>query len=183
VPSVSDVIGYRAEEVARIALIDALPAYDMTQRCKRERCKSKNGRGPRMVGTQAQVYCAACADRVMVYNPTKEELGLKRGAVRLRPDLPPGAKDRIFAIDFYRCQLCGRTAADHGALLEIGHMISVADWKTSDLDMAKVNGDDNLVTECKECNGAWGGKSLPAELCWRVIRARMSRNGLPTLGR
>lgn len=50
----------------------------------------------------------------------------------------------IFKRDNYRCQICGRTAADHGAVLEVDHKIPRAKGGTEDIA--------NLWTLCFECN-------------------------------
>ncbi len=64
-----------------------------------------------------------------------------------RPKMSSGKRFRVLRRDGFRCQLCGRTAAD-GIELHIDHKMPLAKGGS--------NQDDNLWTLCGECNG---GKS------------------------
>lgn len=51
---------------------------------------------------------------------------------------------RILKRDGYRCQMCGRNAKDHGAILEVDHIVPRAKGGTDD--------PTNLWTLCFDCN-------------------------------
>lgn len=60
----------------------------------------------------------------------------------------------VFARDGFACRYCGRQAGQDGVVLEVDHVVSVADGGDNRMD--------NLVTACTSCNGGKSAKSLPA---------------------
>lgn len=65
-----------------------------------------------------------------------------------RPTISPRRRFNILQRDGFRCQLCGRTAEQHGVTLEIDHQQPISRGGTDD--------DANLWTLCRDCNA---GKS------------------------
>lgn len=59
---------------------------------------------------------------------------------------------RIFSRDRYKCQLCGRTAADGDVVLEVDHKKPRSKGGT--------NRDENLWTLCFDCNRGKGAEML-----------------------
>jgi hypothetical protein len=59
---------------------------------------------------------------------------------------------QIFARDNFRCRYCGRQAGDGGVVLQVEHIISVADGGT--------NAMDNLLSACQKCNNGKRTRSL-----------------------
>lgn len=61
----------------------------------------------------------------------------------LREPIPAQLRFRVLQRDGFRCQYCGRSAAD-GAALHLDHVVPVADGGETSAD--------NLLTACDQCN-------------------------------
>ncbi len=156
------------------AEIDGLPSYPLRAPCRW--CgETSRGRGPKLNGGQAVIYCAAC--RRSVYNAPKTETGNAVRSIKSRPDLKAGQRQRILERDQFRCQLCGRTPADHSIILHVGHVLSVKEGREQGATDADLFADCNLFACCEECNLDTGADSMPPIMWLRLIRAELSRNG------
>lgn len=83
------------------------------------------------------------------YRDPKRPIGRVQTRVRY---IPPRARFLIFKRDNYRCQLCGRSAQEHGVVLEIDHKIAFVHGGS--------NEPTNLWTLCFECNRGKRDESL-----------------------
>jgi hypothetical protein len=81
-----------------------------------------------------------------------ESLVLPSGAAETRPERSPILKSirfRVLDRDGYRCQYCGRSAAD-GVRLHIDHVVAVSRGGSND--------ESNLLTACQDCNLGKGAR-------------------------
>ena len=163
---------YRAEQAAAEAAIDALPDYTMRAPCRW--CgEASRGKGPRLVSGQAAIHCAVC--RRVAYNAPKAETGAPVRSISSRPDLKPGQRQRILDRDQARCQICGRTPAEHGVILHVGHILSVKEGREQGASDGELFADCNLFACCEECNIDTGALSMPPIMWLRLIRAQLAR--------
>jgi len=68
-----------------------------------------------------------------------------------RVGISPHVRFTVLERDGFRCRYCGAAAAS-GAVLQVDHVIALADGGTDDLS--------NLATACKPCNLGKGGRSV-----------------------
>jgi hypothetical protein len=73
----------------------------------------------------------------------------------LRQPLPPRVRFAILSRDTFRCRYCGRSA-DDGAVLQVDHVIAVANGGSDDAA--------NLVTACQDCNLGKSSLEIPPPL-------------------
>lgn len=76
--------------------------------------------------------------------------------------------------DCYRCQSCGRNPP--AVMLQVGHIISDKEGRARGLTDDEINDDENLLTQCEECNLGLGSQTMPLRFLINVLTARL-RNG------
>ena len=67
-----------------------------------------------------------------------------RGLAQARQPTPARLRFTVLQRDGFRCQYCGRTAADPGVVLHVDHVVPVA--------VGGATSASNLVTACADCN-------------------------------
>ena len=133
-------------------------SYKMRMPCKY--CQHEFGKIEEKNG-QNVVHCLECGRHA--YNAPKSETGEPQRNIKTREDISPGLKAKILERDGGRCCACGRSAIS-GAILHIGHMISVAECRDYQLKESWINDERNLMTLCEECNLGMGARSVTAKL-------------------
>lgn len=118
-------------------------------------------------GGQDCLFCVACGR--FQYNAPRIETGRKARTVQTLHALAPSQRHRVLQRDGHRCVLCGATA-EAGALLHVGHILSVKDGLAAGFTEADLSRDLNLMTECEACNLGHGGFSLPLPMLIRLYR-------------
>lgn len=108
----------------------------------------------------------------------KAELGLSQRSVSTRKGIKAAQRSRIMQRDSYRCQTCGRAQPE--VILNVGHIISVHDGKDLGLADREINDDENLLTQCEECNLGLGKQTMPIRFVANVLMARLKRETLLT---
>lgn len=131
--------------------------YVMRSPCKF--CQHPNGIVEEKNG-QNTVRCEACGKHN--YNAPKAETGESERRITSREGIDPTKRARILERDGAKCCTCGRGSPD--VILHLGHVISVADADKYKIRKDWINSDENLVTQCEECNLGQGGKSMAARV-------------------
>ena len=80
-------------------------------------------------------------------------------------------KAAVLERDGYRCVLCGMAAGD-GAILHVGHILSVSDGIRFEVETAIINHPDNLMTNCQSCNISIGSRSVAPRLFAHLLHVR-----------
>jgi hypothetical protein len=142
--------------------------YPMRQTCP---CGSQIGRLSR-VGAGIKADCSACGQ--YVYWVPKAELGLAPEPVSTRKDIKPSQRARVLERDGHRCVLCGHGPGE-GAILHLGHLLSVEDAAALGVPPEDVKDDENLAAMCAECNLGIGRGSVPARLVAALVHHRAAR--------
>jgi 5-methylcytosine-specific restriction endonuclease McrA len=153
---------YREEQAKFEAHIDALPDFPLRAPC---RCGSERGKGPRDVSGQAMIYCAGC--RRHAYNAPKHETGRGVRKILNREAIDSFTKSRILERDNSTCLDCGKRPPD--VILNVSHMISVADAVELGFGPEDYNDDENLYSGCEECNAVQGKRSITKKRMARMI--------------
>lgn len=118
---------------------------------------------------QDVVRCLSC-DR-HCYNAPRTETGREpRTTTTVHAAIKPKQRARIIMRDGARCMWC--RADDRN--LHVGHIVSVDSGLMSGLSDAEINDDENLVTQCEECNLGQGNEPMPLRVAVAVLRARIS---------
>jgi len=78
---------------------------------------------------------------------------------------------RILLRALGRCELCG-ASPQSGALIDVGHLLSVKDGFAAGLPDVVINADENLAAMCKECNSGLGEATVPLPLMVAILRRR-----------
>ena len=103
------------------------------------------------VGPHHQLICCACGGRA-----THKMWAKKPGTSKPRPQISNKRRNAVLKRDAYRCQHCGKSAADN-VLLDVDHVIPVAVWQRHGTDLPPFVDDEcNLQVLCSQCNN---GKS------------------------
>jgi len=124
--------------------------------CKR--CGSENGRlNP--VNGQDTVRCADCGR--FQYNAPKTETERAPRRVSSRPNISPSQRARIFMRDGNKCTRCGKGVGDVATItLHVAHLISVEDDTKYGVPAEVLHSEDNLATQCEECNLGYTGTEI-----------------------
>lgn len=70
---------------------------------------------------------------------------------------------RVLMRDEFKCVYCGQSAAQHGATIEVDHLIPVAAGGKATMD--------NLVSACRDCNIGKGAEVLPAAIVTNITQS------------
>jgi len=124
---------------------------------------------------QCVVRCNIC-ERYQ-YNAPKSETGRQTRSVESRQGIKPSKRARILERANGRCEICGRSPAEHNIVLVLGHVLSVDEGKKLKFTDDVLNSDDNLISSCEECNLGQGRRSYPASILLGLVKARLERNG------
>ncbi len=162
--------------------VPALEPYRMREPCPD--CGHPIGRIVTKSG-QDTVRCSGC-DRYCYCAPKTETGRSARSLSSTHNGIKPKQRARILARDGWRCQMCGKTAAEDPGGLHVGHILSVKDAHELAQDPERpvvltdreINDDENLVSMCGECNAGQGEETMPLRLRAAILRARVA-----TLGR
>lgn len=129
------------------------------------RCGWEFGRVEERNG-QNTVRCEACG--TFQYNAPKTETGERQRTVStVHAAITPKVRARVIERAKARCELCGANG-----ILHVGHVLSVKDGMAQGLDEQTINGADNLIACCEECNLGFGARSLPLYLAVAILKAR-----------
>lgn len=129
-------------------------------------------------GDQNTLFCASC-QTYQGRNVPKAELGEPQRKVSTRDGLKPSQRARVLESCGFRCQSCGASAAA-GAILHVGHMLSVEDatnLRNQGLPVTEdlLNDDLNLFAVCESCNLGQRGRSITLRLAYFILRANVER--------
>jgi 5-methylcytosine-specific restriction endonuclease McrA len=95
------------------------------------------------------VFCKPVSKSKWVCSDCEEEAErAKRNKKRQRSAATPALRYKVLERDGFKCQACGRSAKEHGAVLRVDHIVAVANGGKTAME--------NLQTLCDECNS---GKS------------------------
>jgi hypothetical protein len=136
---------------------------EMREPCKACACRrgvvlERNG--------QDTVRCLEC-DR-FAYNAPRVETGRAvRSVSTVHAAIKPKQRSRILERAGGKCEQCGARERLH-----VGHIVSVAIGLELGVDESLLNGDDNLLCQCEECNLGRGSEPMPLFLAVTVLRAR-----------
>lgn len=128
----------------------------------------------RPVGGQNVVWCAGCGKHAG-YNAPKSETGEARTSLKTRPGQSGSQRGRIILRATARCELCGA-----GGHLDVGHLLSRADFPESGMTEAEEESDENKCAMCKECNSNLNRLSINARLYVALLRRRTGEQGCTT---
>jgi Zn finger protein HypA/HybF involved in hydrogenase expression len=121
-------------------------------------------------GPHKEMLCGQCKRHLRFVG--KAELGLApRSVSSTRNGIKPAQRSRVMQRDNFRCWSCGR--ASPSVMLHVGHVISVADGERMGLSQQQINDDENLVTQCEECNLGLGSNTMPIRFVVNVLLARI----------
>jgi 5-methylcytosine-specific restriction endonuclease McrA len=127
----------------------------------------------REASTQDTVRCLEC-DR-WCYNAPRTETGKKvRTGQTTHEAIKPKHRVRILERANGRCELCGK-GPDRGIEIHVGHIISVERGHALGMGDLELNGDENLMALCAECNLGLGKETIPLRMMVKVFMARASR--------
>lgn len=168
--------GVNASGAARVLhALDESPGIPHTLRAPCATCGTTNGHAKK-VGPSNVVRCL---NGHFAYNAPKSETGEAPSARKRREGLSSDRRQWILERDGFRCCTCGRAAGpDRTGFvveLEIGHLLSVAEGKALGATQEELDDDENLVTQCQECNAAQGARSFPLRTAVRLIQAARLR--------
>lgn len=105
--------------------------------------------------------------------PRPEPSGLSSSDAR--HSLKPSVRARVAMRARRRCEICGRSDEEVGAPLHFGHVLSLEDGVRLGIGADRLNSEDNLLYECRDCNLGHGGESLALWLMVAVLVARGRR--------
>jgi 5-methylcytosine-specific restriction endonuclease McrA len=121
------------------------------------------------------VFCCEC--NKFQYNAPKTETGRAVRTVKTTHDaISPKMRSKIIERANRRCERCGRLGEDSTSGLHVGHVVSVDAGHKYGLSDAEINGEDNLIAECAECNLGHGSEALPVRLLVALVMARTKRS-------
>lgn len=121
-----------------------------------------------LTGTQSVLRCGGCERHL--YNPPKTETGEKlRTLATTHAAIKPTQRMRIIERASGRCETCGSRL-----LVQVGHVVSVADGHKLGLTDALINSDENLICQCAECNSGQGRGTMPLRMYVAILKARAS---------
>lgn len=152
------------EEAGRIAL----PPYAMRVAC----CGRRDGYIEK-VGPNSVVRCIHC--RRYKYHAPKSETGEAVRPVGKREALPPSQRRRILERAGFACEFCGQSAAMHGVLLQVDHLIPANEREALGMSAEEIESDDNLFCACEACNLGKGDWLLSPRVILAMIRRRQDR--------
>lgn len=134
----------------------------------REPCKACGDRRGVLLERNGQdtVRCLAC-DR-FAYNAPRVETGRAvRSVSTVHAAIRPKQRARIIQRAGGKCEQCGVRERLH-----VGHIVGVAIGLELGVEESLLNGDDNLLCQCDECNLGQGAEPMPLFLAVTIIRAR-----------
>jgi 5-methylcytosine-specific restriction endonuclease McrA len=134
-------------------------------------CGSDDGYYVKVSG-QNVAYCVC--ERAAGYNVPRAETVEVPRVVGSEPGVKPNKRVRIFERDGNACVECGRRSVD-GAILNVAHLISLADGHALGISEAELFADENLYTACEICNLGRGRQSVSPQMFLRIVRARQCR--------
>ena len=118
--------------------------YPMRAPCRY--CGCQNGRIETR-GGQDCIFCQSCGK--MAYNAPKTETGRAvRSTTTVHSAINPNKRYRVLERASGKCELCGKT----GAVLHVGHLVSVDAGIRLGMTDAEINDLENLCSLCDECN-------------------------------
>lgn len=121
------------------------------------------------VNLQDTVRCLACNRHC--YNAPKTETGrAPRTVTTVHNGVKPGLRSRILERDGHRCVLCHAIDVP----LHVGHVVSVEAGMAVGLSDAEINDEENLITQCAECNLGQGSQPISLSVAIRILKARIS---------
>lgn len=142
-------------------LAPAAPYRRLREPCRS--CGSSHGRIETRSG-QDCMFCSDCGN--FQYNAPKTETGRKARTLQSVRSISPSKRYRVLERAHGRCELCGARTE-----LTIAHMLSVKDGFDFLTD-EQLNGDDNLLALCAECNGGQSARSVPPWLAAGLLYRR-----------
>lgn len=149
---------------------DELPPFRMSRPCPT--CGGVEGR-IRPTNGQNVVDCIGCG-RKGVYNAGKVETGQRvRSVSTVHAAITPKKRARVLERATGRCELCGRNG--DGAVLHVGHLLSVDRGVAEGLTEIELNAEENLCAMCEECNLGIGRDVVPLRLAIAIAMARLRR--------
>lgn len=69
------------------------------------------------------------------------------------------------------CETCGSKN-----LLQVAHVISVADGHAMDIPDDVINSNENLICQCAECNSGLSGGTIPLRMYVAILFTRLKKN-------
>jgi hypothetical protein len=128
-------------------------------------CGSKQG-FITAVGTQNVLRCNGCERHL--YNPSRVETGDKpRTLATTHEAIKPAKRLKIIERASGRCETCGSRS-----LLQVGHVVSVADGHKLGMADSVINSDENLICQCAECNSGQGRGTMPLRMYVAILKVR-----------
>lgn len=147
---------------------DGTEPFKMRKPCAK--CGCENGSITER-GAQDVVRCAAC--QAFQYNAPRTETGKAVRTVKTVHDaIKPKTRARVLMRATGRCELCGERPGDT-AQLHVGHCVSVKHGLQFGLTDDELNGDENLVALCDQCNLGMGQETIPLRLAMAMQMARL----------
>jgi len=117
---------------------------------------------------QNVVRCNGCEKHL--YNASRTSLGEKpRTLATTHAAIKPKQRMRIIERASGRCETCGSRS-----LVQVGHIVSVADGHKLNLTDDIINSDENLICQCAECNSGQGGGTMPLRMYCAILKARVA---------
>ena len=117
---------------------------------------------------QDTVRCLNCNRHC--YNAPRTETGrAQRSITTVHNGIKPQQRARVLERDRYTC-LCGQKKGN----LHVGHILSVEAGLRYGVTDEMLNDDENLVTQCEECNLGQGELPMSLPLAIAILRARIA---------
>lgn len=117
------------------------------------------------------VLCVSCGK--WHFNAPKTDTGRTvRSIQTTHQAIKPKQRSRIIERANRRCERCGKSIDQSSTGLHVGHILSVEEGHKQGLSDDVINSDENLISECDECNLGHGGGVLPVRLLIALLNAR-----------
>lgn len=138
--------------------------YEMRRPCTA--CGGSLGR----IETRGMQDCVFCRCGKFQYNAPRIETGREvRTVTTVHNGIKAGQRARILERDNGRCFLCGCREN-----LQVGHLLSVNEGLKMGLTEAQLNDDENLATQCAECNLGASDRPVSLRLAMAILIARLN---------
>lgn len=158
--------GQTAVSVGEASRADSRRTELITMRAQCKQCGSENGYVEAR-GGQDCVFCNGCGKHS--YNRPRTESGkAKRSVSTTHAAIKPKQRRRILERANGCCEICRAS----NQILHVGHVVSVVDGHSVGLTDTELNGDENLIAECEECNLGNGRRTMPIRLLMAILKAR-----------
>ncbi len=111
------------------------------------------------------------------YNAPRVETGKAvRSTSTVHAAIKAGTRASVLIRGNCRCEICGKRVTDTTTELHVGHVVSVKRGIEMGLSDAEINDEENLMSQCAECNLGMAAEPLPLRLLVNVLMARLRRS-------